>query len=135
MKPSYPKLFRFFLLLGLTCLLISACGPSAEDLAATQLAAITQTQAALPTATPAPSATPTDIPTLTPTETLVPTATATDTPTPEPKVIVSSSSETPAYAGPGGDPYVEVVTLTQGQELDYVGRSADGQWIAFAILL
>ncbi|MBN2501051.1 MAG: hypothetical protein JXB38_09765 [Anaerolineales bacterium] len=133
MKLSHWIAFRFLLLLGLLSLVLSACGPSAEDLAATQLAAITQTQAALPTATPTPSATPTDIPTITPTETLVPTATATDTPTPEPKVVVSTSGETPAYSGPGGEPYVEVVTLTQGQELDYVGKSEDGQWIAFAI--
>ncbi len=121
------------LFFSLICLLLSACGPSAEDLAATQLAAITQTQAALPTATPVPSATSTYTPTTVLTDTPVPSATPTDAPTPEPKVVVSASGETPAYSGPGGDPYVVVTTLSQGQELDYVGRSEDGQWIAVAL--
>jgi hypothetical protein len=133
MKSLRKESIKSLLFFGLACLLLAACGPSAEDLAATQLAAITQTQAAIPTETPVPSATPTDIPTITPTETLVPSATPTATPTPEPKIVVSASGETPAFSGPGGEPYVEVTTLTQAQELDYVGRSEDGQWIAFAI--
>ncbi len=133
MKSLQSKSLHLILLFGLLLSTLSACGPSAEDLAVTQLVALTQTQAALPTVTPAPSATLTDIPTITPTETLIPTATSTDTPTPEPKVIISASGETPAYSGPNNEAYVEVTTLTQGQELEYVGRSEDGQWIAIAL--
>ncbi|MBN2501089.1 MAG: hypothetical protein JXB38_09955, partial [Anaerolineales bacterium] len=48
------------------------------------------------------------------------------------QIIVSASGDTIAYNGPGKD-YAAVATLYQTQELDCVGRSADGEWIVFLL--
>jgi hypothetical protein len=120
------------LLFSLACLLLSACGVSKEQRAATLVAAALQTGEAALTATFTPSPTATPIPaTLTPMPSLTPLP-PTLTPTAPPLVIVSASGETIAYNGPGED-YAAVTTLSQSQVLDYVGRSEDGQWIVFAV--
>ena len=66
------KIFNLGLVLMLFCLLLSACGPSPEELAATSAAetaaaatstpTITPTSTSLPTPTPSPTATPTPVP-------------------------------------------------------------------------
>lgn len=77
------KVYRFTILA--LCFLISACGPSAEQLTATLVAAQAQTQTAAPTITPTNTSTPE------PTSTPPPTATS----TPLAKIILKVKPENP----------------------------------------
>lgn len=79
------KAFRFAFMLILSGLLLSACGPSAEQLTATAVMAQAQTETAAPTFTPTPTATVTLTPTVT--VTLTPTSTHTSLPTATPSSL------------------------------------------------
>jgi hypothetical protein len=79
---------KLFSIIVLISVLLTACGPSQEQIQATVQASIAQTQAALPTITPIPpTATPTELPTSTPLPTLTPTITITPSLTPDVRVI------------------------------------------------
>jgi len=69
-------------------ILLSACGPSKEELAATSAAETIAAYTPTPTITPTftPTITPTPTPTFTPTPTYTPTPTGTPTPTPLPEI-------------------------------------------------
>jgi len=69
------KRFNLGLVLMLFCILLSACGPSPEELASTSAAEIAATATSTPTISPTFTPTPTQVP---------PTATATSTSTPVP---------------------------------------------------
>jgi uncharacterized protein YgiM (DUF1202 family) len=115
-------------------LLLAACGPSAEERAPTIVA---QTAAANQAATaavgqalaialtenaPPPSETPTPTITLTPTETPTPT----NTPNPVAEVIEETAT---IREGPGQN-YSIIETVEIGTELEIIGRSEDGDWLA-----
>jgi len=81
-RPSLQKALAFCVC---ATLLLTACGPTPEQIAASTAAAATETAAswtATPSATPTETSTPTDTPT--PTETFTPTATETPLPTDTP---------------------------------------------------
>lgn len=69
MNAKYPTLANLILF----CLLVSACGPSAEQVATMTASAWTVTPSPTATSTSTPTRTPTSTPTLTPTITLTPT--------------------------------------------------------------
>ncbi|KAA3645869.1 MAG: SH3 domain-containing protein [Chloroflexi bacterium] len=106
---------------------LAACGPSAEELAATSAA---ETEAAAPTETPEPTATDTPEPTATevPTETPEPTATL----TPEPVAVVGDE-DVPLREGPG-TVYTQAGTAAAGEELEVLGQAYDCEWVEVRIL-
>jgi hypothetical protein len=128
---------RLSLTLCLFCLLLAACGPSSENLAATM--AVETIEAKIAAYTPTNTVTPTTTETLTPTATVTPTATETSTPlpptatlTPEPIAAPAGVEAVIAYSGPG-KVYYKVAELQPGEELYFIGRSEDGEWLAFAL--
>ncbi|MBN2501050.1 MAG: hypothetical protein JXB38_09760, partial [Anaerolineales bacterium] len=100
---------KSLLCFSLVCLLLSACGASKEERAATLVAAALQTGEAALTATFTPSPTTTPVPaTLTPAPTLTPVPSTPTSAAPS-QIIVSASGDTIAYNGPGKD-YAAVAT-------------------------
>jgi len=101
---------------------LTACGPSAEELAATFMA---ETAAAIPTATPQPTATHTPEPTATavPTETPLPSL----TPTPKPVAVVGDQAVS-LYEGPGPE-YGGAGSADAGEAFDVLGQAYDCEWI------
>ena len=80
------KIIDFFSFLMLFCLfLMSSCGPSPEELAATSSAETAAAATSTSTNTPTPTLAPTPTPTVTPT----PTPTATPLPGPDPKAMIN----------------------------------------------
>jgi len=113
-------------------MLITSCGPTAENLAATVFFELTQTQAAAPTETHTPTATYTSTATFTQTLTSTPTPTHTFTPsitpTPEPEVVVSSERAN-LRTGPGEN-FSKITTHNKGKTLVVLGRNQDSSWLA-----
>ncbi len=108
------------LLIGMTVLVLAACGGSGQAAEPTAAPAPTDTATVAPTDTPTPA--PTDTPTATPAPTDPPTATPvpTDTPTPTPEPATGRPPASPdiVYIGnpttPDGDPQVNISFDVQG---------------------
>ncbi|MBN2501052.1 MAG: SH3 domain-containing protein [Anaerolineales bacterium] len=128
---------RLLQLISLACLLLSACGPASEDLAATM--AVETVAAKIAAFSPTPTVTATATETLTPTATITPTPTETATPlpptatfTPEPIAALAGEEAVIAYSGPG-KVYNKLAELQPGEELYFIGRSNDAEWLAFTL--
>jgi hypothetical protein len=132
------KLLSLFLL-GL--LLISACGPSAEEAAATMAAETVQAgreqtqivEQAIQETVAAAEAANTQTPTFT--LTLTPEPTFTETPIPSPTVVstVEVTSETATvWEGPG-IAFPILMTANKGDTFEVYGRSADGSWLVILV--
>ncbi|HRQ23847.1 MAG TPA: hypothetical protein PLF42_10520 [Anaerolineales bacterium] len=126
------KILSVFLIL----LLLAACGPSAQEIAATADAAQAQTETAAPTLTFTATSTPTQTPT--PTQTLTPTATMTFTPSPTPsipKIIGNfqinfiSVDETTIIPEPPHE--IEVVLNKAGQKFIISAFDTEGNFVAY----
>ncbi|MFC1936589.1 SH3 domain-containing protein, partial [Chloroflexota bacterium] len=123
----------------LSLILLTACGPTAEELvvtyaAQTEVAEVTRQvlvqqsinatftyEASLATATPLPTSTPTATATFTPT--------FTPTPIPVAEVIVETTS---IREGPGEN-YSIVQEATQGETFEIIGQNEEGTWLAIQV--
>ncbi|MDH5506356.1 MAG: SH3 domain-containing protein [Anaerolineae bacterium] len=125
---------RQFLVLITLGIVISGCGPTEEEIARAIIAATTtagvpltataEFEQALSQKLTAEAPTPTTTPSPTPTAT--PTATPTLTATPLPMAEVTSAN---VYVREGpGTVYYSVTTLSQGAQVQVIGRNLDGTW-------
>ena len=116
------------ILMSLVCL--TACGPSAQDLAATY---VVQTFAAIPpTATETATATPE--PTEPPTATLAPSPTMYPSITPIAQAIAYVGTEIiNLREGPGLE-YEQIGGAAPGEELEVIGRTGDCEWIKVSLV-
>ncbi|MBI3159507.1 MAG: SH3 domain-containing protein [Chloroflexi bacterium] len=92
-------------------LVFSACGPSAEEVAATYVAETAAAASPTPTETPIPTDTPTPLP-------------PTETPAPQLKLILSAAS---LRAGPGSS-YEQSGSVSKDDEFTLIGQAFDCTW-------